>query len=76
MATDFESVLSEKRNAVPTPPDIADENGNCYFGTFDKEFETMDFLKVNKPSVLPNKLNRMRLTHWEAAEVNSGKDVL
>ena len=76
MATDFESVLSEKRNAVPTPPDIADENGNCYFGTFDKEFETMDFLKVNKPSVLPNKLNRMRLTLWEAAEVNFGKYVL
>ena len=42
MATDFESVLSEKRNAVPTPPDIADENGNCYFGTFDKEFEEME----------------------------------
>ena len=35
---DFRSVLSKKREAVPTPDNICDELGNCYFGTFDKEF--------------------------------------
>ena len=76
MKTDFEQYLSQTREAAQTPPDIADESGKCYFGTFDKEFETMDFLRVDHPSALPNKLNRMRLTLWEAAEVNFGKYVL
>lgn len=66
----FYDVLSEKRKAVATPDNVIDELGNCYFGTFDKEFKKMDFLKVNKPSALPNFLNKSRLTLWEATEIN------
>ena len=69
----FKEFLSEKREAVPTPDNIVDELGNCYFGTFDKEFPKMDFLKVNRPSSLPNFFNKTRLTLWEATEINFDK---
>ena len=72
----FRDVLSKKREAVATPDNVIDELGNCNFGTFDKEFKNMDFLKVNKPSVLPNFLNKARLTLWEATEINFDKVVL
>ena len=73
---DFRNVLSKKREAVPTPDNICDELSNCYFGTFDKEFPKMDFLKINKPSALPNAFNKMRLTLWEATEINFDKVIL
>lgn len=73
---DFKKYLSEKRKAVPTPENVVDELGNCHFGTFDKEFQKMDFLKVNRPSVLPNFLNKYRLTLWEATEINFDKVIL
>ena len=73
---DFSAHLSDKRIAVPTPENVVDAAGNCYFGTFDKEFKNMDFLKVNRPSALPNFLNKSRLTLWEATEINFGKVVL
>lgn len=72
----FKEFLSEKREAVPTPDNIVDELGNCYFGTFDKEFSKMDFLKVNRPSSLPNFFNKTRLTLWEATEINFDKVIL
>ena len=71
----FYDVLSEKRKAVPTPDNVVDANGNAYFGTFDKEFERMDFLKVNRPSKLPNAFNKVKLTLWEAIELNL-KDII
>lgn len=67
---DFNTYLSEKRKAVPTPDDVVDGNGKAYFGTFDKEFTKMNFLNIKKPSALPNALNKFRLTLWEAVEVN------
>lgn len=73
---DFRQYLSSKREAVPTPENICDELGNCYFGTFDKEFRRMDFLKVNRPSSLPNFFNKYRLTLWEATEINFDKVIL
>ena len=73
---DFRKALSPKREAVPTPDNICDELGNSYFGTFDKEFPKMDFLKINKPSALPNVFNKFRLTMWEAAEINFDKVIL
>lgn len=66
----FYDVLSDKRKAVSTPENIVSPSGKAYFGTFDKEFERMDFLSVDKPSVLPNVLNKTRLTLWEAVEIN------
>lgn len=73
---DFRKHLSEKRKAVPTPSNICDEFGNSVFGTFDKEFPKIDMLKVNKPSPLPNFLNKYRLNLWEAAEINFDKVIL
>lgn len=66
----FYDVLSDKRKSIPTPDNIVDENGNAYFGTFDREFPKMDFLKINRPSSLPNAFNKDRLTLWEAIELN------
>lgn len=67
---DFTPFLSEKRKAVPTPADVVDASGKVHFGTFDKEFENMNFLKADKPSALPSAFNRLKLTLWEAVEVN------
>ena len=66
----FNDVLSEKRKAVPTPTNIVDPSGRAYFGTFDKEFQRMDFLSVDRPSALPNAFNKLRLTLWEAIELH------
>ena len=73
---DFKQYLSATRNAVPTPENVVDEAGKCYFGTFDKEFQNMDFLKVNRPSALPNAFNKLRLTLWEACEIDFDKVTL
>lgn len=72
----FKNFLSDKRNSVATPENVIDEFGNCYFGTFDKEFSKMDFLNVNRPSSLPNKFNKYKLTLWEATEINFDKVIL
>ncbi len=69
MLKSFHCVLSEKRKPIPTPKNICDENGKVHFGTFEKEFENMHFLKVHRPSCLPNFCNKIRLTLWEAVEV-------
>jgi hypothetical protein len=52
------------------------ENGKCVFGTFDKEFETMDMLAIHRPTEAPNFLNRMKYTAWEAIEVHLEEGVL
>jgi len=72
----FEKYLAPERIPVATPKDVVDENGKCYFGTFDKEFTQMNFLNADKPSVLPNFMNKTRLTEWEAAEINFGDIVV
>ena len=67
---DYKSFISPKRQSVPTPKDIVDENGTAVFGTFDKEFQKMSFLDIKKPTTLPTSLNKMRYTEWEALELN------
>ncbi len=66
----FKKILSDKRLPVPTPENIIDENGKAVFGTFEKEFEKMDFLDIKGQSVLPDAFNKYRLTLWEAVEIN------
>lgn len=66
----FKEYLAPERIPTATPADVVDENGRCIFGTFDKEFEKMNFLNAEKPSVLPNFMNKTRLTLWEACEIN------
>lgn len=75
MTENFKEVLSQKRIPVPTPDNVVDEYGNAVFGTFDKEFPHMDFLKINRPTPYPNAFNKMKLTLWEAVEINL-KDVV
>lgn len=66
---EFSKYISPKRRSVPTPKNLV-EDGKCVFGTFDKEFETMDFLKIKNPTDAPDFLNPIRLTLWEATEVH------
>ena len=66
---EFSKFISEKRRSVPTPKNLV-EDGKCVFGTFDKEFETMDFLSIKNPTDAPDFLNPIRLTLWEATEVH------
>ncbi|MCR4610475.1 MAG: DUF2804 domain-containing protein [Lachnospiraceae bacterium] len=73
---DYSKYIHEARRAVPTPHNIARPDGMCEFGTFDREFEAMDFLKLKGPTALPNAFNRLKLTLWEATEVHFDNGVL
>lgn len=66
---EFSKFISPLRRSVPTPAHLV-EDGKCVFGTFDKEFQTMDFLKLKNPTDAPDFLNPIRLTLWEATEVH------
>ena len=72
---DYSRFISPVRRSVSTPRDLA-ENGKCVFGTFDKEFETMDLLSIHNPTSAPDFLNRLKLTVWEAAEIHLEEGVL
>ena len=73
---EYSKFISDKRRAVPTPKDLVDENGKVVFGTFDKEFETMELLRAKKPTRAPQCMNRLKLTLWEATEVHLKHGVL
>ena len=66
---EFSKFISPLRRSVPTPKHLV-KDGKCVFGTFDKEFETMDFINIKNPTEAPDFLNPIRLTLWEAAEVH------
>lgn len=67
---EYSKYIDPKRRAVPTPKSMVDEKGICAFGTFDKEFEQMDLVKLKKPTRAPQCMNRLKLTLWEATEVH------
>ena len=73
---EYSKYIDEARRAVPTPENICNPDGTCAFGTFEKEFEKMDFLKLKGPTSLPNLFNRLKLTLWEATEVHFEHGVL
>lgn len=73
---EFSKFISPTRRTISTPKNLVDEKGVCVFGTFDKEFENMDLLKAKKPTLFPQKMNKMRLTLWEACELNLKNGVL
>ncbi len=73
---EYSKFISEKRRSVPTPKSMVDENRRCVFGTFDKEFEAMDLVKLDRPTKAPNFLNKLKLTLWEATEVHLTNGVL
>lgn len=72
----YSKYIDPKRRAVPTPKSMVDEKGICAFGTFDKEFEQMDLVKLKKPTRAPQCMNRLKLTLWEATEVHLKNGVL
>lgn len=73
---EYSKYIDQKRRAVPTPKSMVDEKGICAFGTFDKEFEQMDLVKLKKPTHAPQCMNRLKLTLWEATEVHLENGVL
>ncbi len=73
---EYSKYISEKRRAVPTPKSMVNPDGTCVFGTFDKEFEEMDLVKLKGPTALPNCFNKLKLTLWEATEVHLKNGVL
>jgi len=72
---EYSKYIDPKRRAVPTPKDLV-KDGKIVFGTFDKEFETMDLLSAKYPTKAPNFMNRLKLTLWEATEVHLKTGVL
>lgn len=66
---EYSKFISPKRRSIATPKNLV-EDGKCVFGTFDKEFESMDFVKIKNPTDAPDFLNPLRLTLWEATEVH------
>ncbi len=67
--------IAPERRSVPTPRHMV-ENGKCVFGTFDKEFETMDLLGIEHPTEAPDLFNKLKLTLWESAEIHLEEGVL
>ena len=72
---EFSKYISNVRRSVPTPKDMV-KDGKCAVGTFDKEFETMELLKIDHPTAAPDFLKKFKLTQWEAVEVHMEEGVL
>lgn len=72
----YSQFIHADRRAVKTPKDLVDASGRCVFGTFDREFETMELLRAKKPTHAPEAANRLKLTLWEATEVHLKQGVL
>lgn len=73
--SEYSKFIAPERRSVSTPRHMV-ENGKCVFGTFDKEFETMDLLGIKNPTSAPDFLKRLKLTLWEATEVHLDEGVL
>lgn len=72
---DYSKFIAPERRSVLTPLHMV-ENGKCVFGTFDKEFQTMDLLGIDNPTSAPDCFKRMKLTLWEAVEVHLEEGLL
>ena len=57
---DYKNGLSDRRHPAPTPVSLLDENGRAVFGTFDKEFQHIDLMKIKDQSFLPDFMNWFR----------------
>ena len=72
----YSEFIAPERRTRPTPKSMVKPDGGCEFGTFDKEFEEMDLVKLKGPTALPNCFNRLKLTLWEATEIHLKNGVL
>ena len=69
--------ISEKRVPVETPKSLVNK-GQAHFGTFSESFEELNLLDCEQPCgfLLPHFMNRLRLTEWEAFEINMDEGTL
>lgn len=65
----YSKFISDKRRAVDTPHSLV-ENGKAHFGTFKTEFKNLNPLDCKKPTPFPNAMKKLRLTLWEAMEID------
>ena len=72
----YSEFISEKRRSIETPEKLVDDNGQVVFGTFNKEFKTLNLLDAKKPTMLPNFTNKLKLTLWEASEIHLKEGLL
>lgn len=73
---EYSAFIDDRRRAVPTPIRLVDEQGICAFGTFEKEFLSMDLVHARKPTRAPQAMNRLKLTLWEATEIHVREGIL
>lgn len=73
---EYSRYISEKRRSVQTPDSIVNPDGSSVFGTFDREFQSMPFTRLKRPTEAPQALNRVKLTLWEATEIHFDEGVL
>ena len=73
----YPDFISEKRRPVATPHMMVNDGISC-FGTFDKPFPVMNFLDCKSPlgSFAPSFMSKLRLTVWEAFEINLDEGTL
>lgn len=73
----YSQYISPNRKCSPTPKSLI-QNGTAVFGTFDKEFETLNLFDCKNPigRLFPEFLKKYRLTRWEAAEVHLDQGIL
>lgn len=71
----YSQYIAAERRYLSTPKDLV-KDGKCVFGTFDKEFETMDLLGIKNPTAAPDCFKRLKLTLWEAMEVHLEEGIL
>lgn len=71
----YSQYISEVRRSIPTPKGLVSD-GKCVFGTFEKEFETMELLKIKHPTSAPDLFKKLKLSLWQAAEVHFEEGVL
>lgn len=75
--SDYRQFISPMRKPQPTPKKLVSD-GQAVFGTFDREFESMDLRSCSHPvrPHLPDRFNKLRLTLWEACEIHLEEGIL
>ncbi|MBQ9067122.1 MAG: hypothetical protein IJ133_06330, partial [Clostridia bacterium] len=67
----FKQYLAPERIPVDPPESLVDKNGKAVFGTFNGEIKNINLTDIKGQSNLPDAMNSMRLTTWEALEVDT-----
>lgn len=70
------SIIHPKRKPADTPPSLVDENGRAVFGTFKSEFPAFNLHQIHNATHLPDALNALKLTQWQAVEVRTENGML